>query len=189
MKRFIQEEHRTQGTLLPEQLDDYIGEKNSVRVVEPFSKDSTWTDWGSIASCRPRLGGQPIIRPFCSKSTFTATSIVSSPATAWKRKHSSSAVNPRDQQRQAHALVILPCFSYAFAMVENAIATSRICQLLINRPSAPNSRTSHGYVLGHGYQILLAPATFPESVSKAPLPAWYAAAPDLSLTLEASTKP
>jgi transposase len=36
MKRFIQGEHRTQGTLLPEQLDDYISEDNPVRVVDVF---------------------------------------------------------------------------------------------------------------------------------------------------------
>jgi hypothetical protein len=36
MKRFIQGEHRTQGTLLPVQLDDYISEDNPVRVVDVF---------------------------------------------------------------------------------------------------------------------------------------------------------
>ena len=33
MKRFIQGESRTQSTLLPELLDDYIAETNPVRVV------------------------------------------------------------------------------------------------------------------------------------------------------------
>lgn len=36
MKRFIQGESRTQSTLLPEYLDDYISEENSVRVVDAF---------------------------------------------------------------------------------------------------------------------------------------------------------
>ena len=36
MKRFIEGEHRTQGTLLPAQLDDYIREDNPVRVVDVF---------------------------------------------------------------------------------------------------------------------------------------------------------
>lgn len=36
MKRFIQGEQRTQITLLPEMLDDYITEENSVRVVDVF---------------------------------------------------------------------------------------------------------------------------------------------------------
>jgi hypothetical protein len=36
MKRFIEGEDRTQITLLPECLDDYIAEDNPVRVVEVF---------------------------------------------------------------------------------------------------------------------------------------------------------
>ena len=34
MKRFVEGEDRTQITLLPECLDDYVGEDNPVRVVE-----------------------------------------------------------------------------------------------------------------------------------------------------------
>lgn len=36
MKRFIEGEDRSQVTLLPECLDDYIGEDNPVRVVDAF---------------------------------------------------------------------------------------------------------------------------------------------------------
>ena len=36
MKRFIQGEHRGQGTLLPESLDDYVNDTNPVRVVDVF---------------------------------------------------------------------------------------------------------------------------------------------------------
>jgi len=36
MKRFIQSEDRTQATLLPELLDDYVAETNPVRVVDVF---------------------------------------------------------------------------------------------------------------------------------------------------------
>ena len=36
MKRFIEGEDRRQVTLLPECLDDYIGEDNPVRVVDVF---------------------------------------------------------------------------------------------------------------------------------------------------------
>lgn len=36
MKRFIQGGNREQGTLLPECLDDYVGEDNPVRVVDAF---------------------------------------------------------------------------------------------------------------------------------------------------------
>ena len=36
MKRFVEGEDRTQSTLFPERLDDYIGEENPVRVIEAF---------------------------------------------------------------------------------------------------------------------------------------------------------
>lgn len=36
MKRFIQGEHRGQGTFLPESLDDYVSDTNPVRVVDVF---------------------------------------------------------------------------------------------------------------------------------------------------------
>ena len=36
MKRFIQGESRTQSTLLPELLDEYISEANPVRVIDVF---------------------------------------------------------------------------------------------------------------------------------------------------------
>ena len=36
MKRFIEGQDRSQVTLLPECLDDYIGEDNPVRVVDAF---------------------------------------------------------------------------------------------------------------------------------------------------------
>ncbi|MNQ35056.1 hypothetical protein PS726_03713 [Pseudomonas fluorescens] len=34
MKRFVQGEHRGQGTLLPESLDDYVSDTNPMRVVD-----------------------------------------------------------------------------------------------------------------------------------------------------------
>lgn len=36
MKRFIEGADRTQATLLPETVDDYVGEDNPVRVVDAF---------------------------------------------------------------------------------------------------------------------------------------------------------
>jgi hypothetical protein len=36
MKRFVQGESRTQSTLLPELIDDYISESNPVRVIDVF---------------------------------------------------------------------------------------------------------------------------------------------------------
>jgi transposase len=36
MKRFVEGEDRRQGVLLPEFLDDYVAEDNSVRVIDVF---------------------------------------------------------------------------------------------------------------------------------------------------------
>ena len=36
MKRFVQGQSRTQTTLLPECLDDYVSEENPVRVIDAF---------------------------------------------------------------------------------------------------------------------------------------------------------
>jgi len=36
MKRFIEGESRTQSTLFPELLDNYISEENPVRVIDVF---------------------------------------------------------------------------------------------------------------------------------------------------------
>jgi hypothetical protein len=36
MKRFIEGENRSQSTLFPERLDDYIAEDNPVRAIEVF---------------------------------------------------------------------------------------------------------------------------------------------------------
>ena len=39
MKRFVEGEDRSQSTLFPERLDDYICEDNPVRVVEAFVEE------------------------------------------------------------------------------------------------------------------------------------------------------
>ena len=36
MKRFVESEDRSQSTLFPERLDDYIAEDNPVRVIDAF---------------------------------------------------------------------------------------------------------------------------------------------------------
>ena len=46
MKRFIEGESRDQVTLLPECLDDYIGEDNPVRVIDLFVDELDMTSLG-----------------------------------------------------------------------------------------------------------------------------------------------
>ena len=52
MHRFIDGEDRMQPTLLPNCLEDYVGEENPVRVIEVFIDD---LDLGGLASGKWRV--------------------------------------------------------------------------------------------------------------------------------------
>ena len=65
MKRFIEGVDRDQITLFPEQLEDWIGDDNPVRVIDVFVDEldlvglgfeRVWYVW--------RMTDQPIIKPF-----------------------------------------------------------------------------------------------------------------------------
>jgi len=62
MKRFIQSLDRSQGTLFPEQLDDYVTEDNPVRVVDVFVDE---LDLGQLGfdSINPLATGRPAYHP------------------------------------------------------------------------------------------------------------------------------
>ena len=62
MKRFIQGECRTQSTLLPERLDDYIADTNPVRVVDVFVDE---LDLGKLGfeGVEPTATGRPAYHP------------------------------------------------------------------------------------------------------------------------------
>jgi transposase len=62
MKRFVQAEDRTQGTLLPEHLDDYVGADNPVRVVDVFVEYLDLRKLG-FASVDPLATGRPAYHP------------------------------------------------------------------------------------------------------------------------------
>lgn len=62
MKRFIQGESRDQVTLLPERLDDYIGEENPVRVVDAFVEHLNLSKLG-FAGVKPAQTGRPSYHP------------------------------------------------------------------------------------------------------------------------------
>jgi transposase len=62
MKRFIQGEHRSQGTLLPECLDDYITESNPVRVVDVFVDELNLAQLG-FEGVNPANTGRPSYHP------------------------------------------------------------------------------------------------------------------------------
>ena len=62
MKRFIQGEHRTQGTLLPESLDDYVADTNPVRVVDVFVDELDLRQLG-FEGIDPAATGRPSYHP------------------------------------------------------------------------------------------------------------------------------
>ena len=62
MKRFIEGEDRSQVTLLPECLDDYIGEDNPVRVVDVFVDELRLRQLG-FDGAAPAATGRPSYHP------------------------------------------------------------------------------------------------------------------------------
>ena len=62
MKRFIEGEDRSQVTLLPDCLDDYIGEDNPVRVVDAFVDELDLEELG-FDGVTAALTGRPGYRP------------------------------------------------------------------------------------------------------------------------------
>src|SRR6188768_3455644 len=62
MKRFIEGEDRSQVTLLPECLDDYIAEDNPVRVVDAYVEELDLQGLG-FEGAEPALTGRPSYHP------------------------------------------------------------------------------------------------------------------------------
>ena len=62
MKRFVEGEDRTQITLLPECLDDYIADDNPIRVVEAFVEELDLKALG-FEGMTPAATGRPAYHP------------------------------------------------------------------------------------------------------------------------------
>jgi transposase len=62
MKRFVQGESRTQSTLLPELLDEYISENNPVRVIDVFVDELDLAHLG-FKGAQPAKTGRPSYHP------------------------------------------------------------------------------------------------------------------------------
>jgi transposase len=62
MKRYVEGEDRSQATLLPEYLDDYIAEDNAVRAVDAFVEELNLKALG-FAGADPALTGRPSYHP------------------------------------------------------------------------------------------------------------------------------
>ena len=62
MKRFIEGEDRSQSTLFPERLEDYIAEDNAVRVIDAFVEQLDLEDLG-FNRAQPSATGRPGYQP------------------------------------------------------------------------------------------------------------------------------
>ena len=62
MRRFIEGEDRSQSTLFPERLDDYIAEDNPVRAIEVFVDELDLQGLG-FAGMEPEATGRPAYHP------------------------------------------------------------------------------------------------------------------------------
>jgi transposase len=62
MKRYVEGENRSQSTLFPESLDDYIAEDNPVRVVDVFVDELDLKALG-FEGAEPEVTGRPAYHP------------------------------------------------------------------------------------------------------------------------------
>ena len=62
MKRFVEGEDRSQSTLFPERLDDYIAEDNPVRVIDVFVDELDLKGLG-FEGMQPEVTGRPAYHP------------------------------------------------------------------------------------------------------------------------------
>ena len=62
IKRLIEGENRSQATLFPERLDEYIAEDNAIRVVDAFVNKLDLQDLG-FARAEPSATGRPGYQP------------------------------------------------------------------------------------------------------------------------------
>ena len=62
MKRFIEGEYRSQTSLLPACLEDYVGEDNPVRVIEAFVDTLDLLGMG-FDGVNPKETGRPSYHP------------------------------------------------------------------------------------------------------------------------------
>jgi Transposase and inactivated derivatives len=75
MSGFVEGIDRSQSTLFPAVLDDYVAEDNLVRAVDAFVEGLDLGKLGFSRVGRWNKGGPAIIRRRCSRYTFMAISI------------------------------------------------------------------------------------------------------------------
>ena len=83
MTRFVVGDDRSQSTLFPERLDDYLGEDNPVRAVDVFVDELDLAGLG-FGGVEPEATGRPAYHPATLLKIYVyVTSIGCSRAGAW----------------------------------------------------------------------------------------------------------
>ena len=62
MSKFISGENRDQSTLFPESLEDYVGEENTVRVIDVFIEELNLVEMG-VKGLTLKATGRPKYHP------------------------------------------------------------------------------------------------------------------------------
>src|SRR5689334_14903247 len=79
MTRFVAGADRAQSTLLPESLDEWVDESNSVRVVDAFVDALDIAELG-FAGVEPAVTGRPSYHPSCLLKRLPEPGAVEPPA-------------------------------------------------------------------------------------------------------------
>jgi len=108
MQGFVQGADRQQTTLLPECLDDWVDESNSIRAVDVFVDALELRDLGFDALILQRPAGRRTILRRCSSSTFTAISTGSIEPAAGARGWPQSRGDVADRTARARPQKPLP---------------------------------------------------------------------------------
>jgi transposase len=92
MKRYVEGEDRTQATLFPERLDDYIAEDNPVRVIDVFVDELDLLELG-FEGMEPEATGRPAYHPATLLKIYISTDIstASNRVGGWNGKHSATS--------------------------------------------------------------------------------------------------
>ena len=90
MKRYVEGEDRSQATLFPERLDDYIAEDNPVRVIDVFVDELGLFELG-FEGMEPEATGRPAYDPATLlKISSMDTSTASNRVGDWSGKRSAT---------------------------------------------------------------------------------------------------
>ena len=91
MSRFIEGHDRSQGTLFPEQLEDWIADDNPVRAVDAFVEALDLRRLGLTVQTQPALAVRPTIPQRSSRSMSTVTLTAFSQADGSSARHNATS--------------------------------------------------------------------------------------------------